>query len=217
MSPKRRISKRKIGGLAVVAVGLLTVFIWNHRPTRTVIATPPEPTHAVAPVTETPPAPQPVQVEKPVSLAPVPQPAPKPKARSQAQTQAPAVKPPKEPLHDPDARDALALVGLDSNAEQYWLEAIYDTSLPDNEREDLMEDLNETGFNDPNNLTADDLSLVANRLAIIDSVLPNVDDFMAPHLLEARKDLVNMLPIGESALSGQPEATSRAGGIFSNA
>jgi hypothetical protein len=81
---------------------------------------------------------------------------------------------------------------MDSDAEQYWLAAIYDTNLPANEREDLMEDLNETGFADPKNLTADDLPLIASRLALISAILPNTDDFMAPHLLEAQKDLVKM-------------------------
>ena len=98
----------------------------------------------------------------------------------------------KEPLHDPDAREALALVGLDPAAEQYWLDAIFDSSLPGNERADLMEDLNETGFVDPKNLTANDLPLILSRLQIIDAVLPNADDFMIDHLLEAQKDLVNM-------------------------
>jgi hypothetical protein len=36
------------------------------------------------------------------------------------------------------------------------------------------------------------LALIINRLAIIDAVLANADDFMTPHLLEAQKDLVNM-------------------------
>src|SRR4051794_31732347 len=47
----------------------------------------------------------------------------------------------KEPLKDPVARDALTLVGLDSEAEAYWFAAINDLSLPANERQDLIEDL----------------------------------------------------------------------------
>src|SRR5262249_39102473 len=97
----------------------------------------------------------------------------------------------KEPLQDPDARDALALVGLDGQAEQYWMDAIYDTNLPDKEREDLMEDLNEVGFADPKNLTADDLPLIISRLQLIEEITP-ADDFMAEHLGEAYKDLANM-------------------------
>ena len=86
-----------------------------------------------------------------------------------------------------------ARVGEDPAADLYWLDAIFDTSLPDQEREDLMEDLNEVGFDDPKNITADDLPLIFNRLELIDGVLPNADDFMTEHLLEAQKDLINML------------------------
>ena len=186
MNSGRRISKGKIGGLVVLIAGVVGVILWNRHP----VPAPPQPTQTVAPIAETPLR----QVETPPKVEPVKessvQPTPKPKAPVQAQ--APAAKPPKEPLHDPDARDALALVGLDPDAEQYWLSAIYDSNLPDNEREDLMEDLNETGFADPKNLTADDLPLIVSRLEIIDAVLPNTDDFMAQHLLEAQKDLIDM-------------------------
>jgi hypothetical protein len=156
-----------------------------------------------APIAQRPPERvQPVSVAPAVSetVPPEPvkdsaQPAPKPKSSSPMQAQntpSTVVSPPKESLHDPEAREALAWVGMDPEAEQYWLGAIFDTSLPDKEREDLMEDLNETGFADPKNLTADDLLLVMNRLQIIDAVLPDADDFMADHLLEAQKDLINM-------------------------
>ena len=188
MNSGRRISKGKIGGLVILMAGVMGVILWNRQPARPVVPAPPP---SAAPIAETPIP----QVVEPARVEPVKessvQPAPKPKAPVQAQ--APAAKPPKEPLHDPDARDALALVGLDPDAEQYWLSAIYDSSLPDNEREDLMEDLNETGFADPKNLTADDLPLIISRLEIIDAVLPDTDDFMAEHLLEAQKDLANML------------------------
>jgi hypothetical protein len=102
-------------------------------------------------------------------------------------------------LEDPDARDALALVGVDAAADVYWLDAIFDPTLPDNERADLMEDLNEVGFDDPKNLTADDLPMILSRLELIDAILPSVDPFMSPHLLEAQKDLSNMLATATSA------------------
>jgi hypothetical protein len=104
-------------------------------------------------------------------------------------------------LQNQDARDALAMVGTDDDADQYWLNAIFDTSLPDKERQDLIEDLNEAGFDDPKNVTADDLPLILNRLELIDAVLPNADDFMTQHLLEAQKDLISML----ATASGQPQ------------
>jgi hypothetical protein len=129
----------------------------------------------VGPVKETP-VQLPHQSQKPL---PMPTPGQQPK-------------PSKEPPRDPAARDALALVGVDPEAENYWLDAIFDGSLPDKERDDLMEDLNEVGFSDANNPTADDLPLIVNRLQIIDQVLPYADPFMTGHLLEARKDLANM-------------------------
>jgi hypothetical protein len=99
---------------------------------------------------------------------------------------------PKE-IADPLARVALSLVGVDPDAEQYWLEAIYDPSLSDQEREDLMEDLNEEGLSDPRNPGLQDLPVILNRLAIIEEVAPYADEFMLPHIWEAYKDLGDLL------------------------
>lgn len=91
------------------------------------------------------------------------------------------------------ARVALAFVGEDPDAEEYWLEAIFDPSLPNGEeREDLMEDLNEVGFKDPDHPDPDDIPLISSRLEIIEEVAPFGDDFMIEQLGEAYKDLVNM-------------------------
>jgi hypothetical protein len=90
------------------------------------------------------------------------------------------------------ARDALALVGADQDAEDYWFDAISDPNLSDQQREDLMEDLNEEGLSDPKNPSADDLPLIVNRLRIIEETAPYADDFMLEHLGEAYKDLMNM-------------------------
>lgn len=100
---------------------------------------------------------------------------------------------PENSLEATDARAALALVGIDDEADQFWLNAIFDTDIPDKDRADLMEDLNEVGFDDPKNITEDDLPLILNRLELIQAVLPDADDFMTEHLLEAEKDLVSML------------------------
>ena len=115
---------------------------------------------------------------------------------SQRVTSAPAqTKKPKEPLHDPEARTALSLVGIDPDAEAYWLGAIFDSSLPENEREDLMEDLNEEGLSDAKHPGPQDLPVILNRLALIEEILPFADEFMVEHLGEAYKDLVNLAPI----------------------
>jgi hypothetical protein len=176
----------------IVAGGIVAAVLSQQKPAPKVAVAPPPQARPVAPVTE------PISVAVPESIPEEPvnepqvQPAPKPKPTPRPIAQAPAVNPGKEPLHDPDARDALALVGLDPDAEQYWLDAICDTSLPDNERADLMEDLNETGFADPKNLTVDDLPLITNRLRLIAQIAPQLDPFMQKHLGEAYGDLTQM-------------------------
>jgi len=183
--------------LGVLIIGFsIGLFILSRQTTEPIASVQPQP--KMPTVKESQASLTPLIVEQPASAAPAKsaevQPAPKPAEapRVQAQNSQPA-NPGKEPLHDPEAREALALVGTDLDADQYWLEAIFDTSLPDSEREDLMEDLNEVGFDDPKNLTADDVPLIVSRLQIIDAVLPSADDFMTVHLQEAQKDLGNML------------------------
>lgn len=194
MNPNRQLSKKKLF-LAVLIVCSAAVWLWRSQQSAPKIAAP---AIQPAPVTQAPaapPAPEmaPPQENPPPAVEPVNPVAVRSKAKTSkvAQNQ-PSQKPPKEPLHDPDARDALALVGLDQQAEQYWLQAIFDTNLPDKEREDLMEDLNEVGFADPKNLTSDDLPLILSRLQLIEQLEPTVDPFMKEHLDEAYKDLSNM-------------------------
>lgn len=104
--------------------------------------------------------------------------------------------PTKVPLQDPIARDALALVGSDPEAELYWVAAINDLSLPANERQDLIEDLNEEGLSDPKNPTIDDLPLIFNRLAIIETIGPDAaDQVNADAFAEAYKDLLNLAQV----------------------
>ncbi len=99
----------------------------------------------------------------------------------------------KPPRQDLVARAALALVGVDSEAEQYWVMAINDPSLSENEREDLIEDLNEEGFEDPKNPAVEELPLIVNRLQIIEEYAPAaMDEVNARSFAEAYKDLVNM-------------------------
>jgi len=111
-------------------------------------------------------------------------------------TDAPAVQPNqprrgKRELQDPEAREALSLVGADPKAEEYWLKAINNPNLPAKEREDLIEDLNEVGYSDPKNLTANDLPLILKRIAIVEK-LEAMDDVNAAAIKEALKDLTRM-------------------------
>ncbi len=106
----------------------------------------------------------------------------------------------KEPLKDPIAREALSLVGLDPEAEAYWFEAINDMNLPPNERQDLIEDLNEEGLPDPKHPTIDDLPLIFSRLELIETIGPAAaDEVNADAFNEAYKDLLNL---AELAMGG---------------
>ena len=93
----------------------------------------------------------------------------------------------------PLAHLALASVGVDDLAEQLWLRAINDPDLSPNDRSNLIEDLNEDGFPDPKNLTAEDLPLIEARLALINRISPDaMDDTNGAAFEEARKDLLEM-------------------------
>jgi hypothetical protein len=117
-----------------------------------------------------------------------------------AATNSAAGNPADEPLADPFARIALTFVGADPDAEAYWFAAINDLSLPPNERQDLIEDLNEVGLPDPEHPTVDDLPLIFNRLALIETIGPDAaDEVNADAFLEAYKDLLNL---AELAMGG---------------
>jgi hypothetical protein len=106
---------------------------------------------------------------------------------------APKARPGKPPIQDPMARAALSYVGADPDAELYWYQAINDPSLGPQERQDLIEDLNEDGLSDPHNPTADDLPLILNRIQIIEEVVWDaMDEVNADAFMEAYKDLVNL-------------------------
>jgi len=111
------------------------------------------------------------------------------------------------PIHAADrlraaGDDGVALegVGKDPAAEQIWVAAINDTTIAPRDRKNLIEDLNETGFDDPRNLTPDDLPLIENRIAIIEQLYPSaVDDTNVAAFDEAYKDLLAM----RARLTGQ--------------
>jgi hypothetical protein len=83
-------------------------------------------------------------------------------------------------------------------------------------RSNLIEDLNEDGFADPRNLTANDLPLIQNRIALIEQLAPNaMDQVNAAAFKEAYKDLVNMraklranrLPADNQQRSSRPQSS----------
>jgi hypothetical protein len=107
---------------------------------------------------------------------------------------------PSAPADPAAARRALSLVGVDPDAEAVWAGAINDPSRTAHERQDLIEDLNEDGFPDPKHVTAEDLPLIENRLALIEQLAPEaMDDVNAAAFAEAYKDLVDMYGRAASA------------------
>ena len=95
---------------------------------------------------------------------------------------------------NPIARKALAGVGADPESERVWLEAINDPNLPANERQDLIEDLNEDGISNPAKPTQRDLPLIRSRISLIEQLTPTaMDQTNAAAFKEAHKDLVNMV------------------------
>jgi hypothetical protein len=97
------------------------------------------------------------------------------------------------PQDKPIERVALSFVGADPAAEAIWFKAINDPQTSAHDRSDLIEDLNEEGFENPHNPTFDDLPLIENRIAIIETLAPDsMDDVNAAAFAEAYKDLTNM-------------------------
>jgi len=103
----------------------------------------------------------------------------------------------KKVVQDPLARDALAMVGVDPDAEMYWFAAIQDPTLPKSERQDLIDDLNEEGLADPKHPTMDDLPLILSRLEILEAVVPSLSDEF--DWKESYGDLLNL---AELAMGG---------------
>ncbi len=95
----------------------------------------------------------------------------------------------KEPL----ARLALAYAGADPQANEFYTKAINDAALPKDNRRELIEDLNQDGFIDKKNLSANDLQLIQNRIALVENLAPNaLDPVNAAAFKEAHKDLLKM-------------------------
>ncbi len=96
-------------------------------------------------------------------------------------------------IQDPLARVALSFVGVDRDAEWYWLEAINDPRLSADERRNLIEDLNEDGFVDPQRPSPAELPLIVNRLQLLEQIAPSaMDQVNWEAFMEAYKDLANM-------------------------
>lgn len=101
------------------------------------------------------------------------------------------------------AYQALRLVGVDAEAERTWRRAIDDPRMPSGKRSDLIEDLNNEGFQDNSHPNKADLPLVLARLELIERLLPLAkDDVNRAAFGEAYKDLLAMYV----RLGGEPRA-----------
>lgn len=146
------------------------------------------PLEAPAPETADPPP----EMAAPEALQPAPPDQAKPQKAARQQQSG---KKPKPPLKDEGARVALCFVGSDPEAEAYWYDAINNPDLPANERQDLIEDLNEEGLADRKNPTPEDLPIIINRILILEGLDP-MDKVNADATDEALKDLYNLLVRG---------------------
>jgi hypothetical protein len=161
---------------------------WPLEPARTMGDVPPAAPPAEAPAAVT-------EVNSPAAPDPAPQAEPPAKpAKTDTKAQpAQGGRPAKEPVKDPVAREALAWVGADPEAEAYWYGAINNPDLSAHERQDLIEDLNEDGLSDPKHPSPDDLPLIINRILLIEELGPDaMDQVNADAFQEAYKDLLNL-------------------------
>lgn len=96
----------------------------------------------------------------------------------------------KEPL----ARLALNFAGANAQADELYRAAINDAGLSVDQRRELIEDLNQDGFENLRKPTPRDLELVKNRLELINRYRNDVDHkVVVGAFKEAEKDLLNML------------------------
>lgn len=109
----------------------------------------------------------------------------------------------------PMAREALTYVGTDVDANDFWASAINNPDLSADDRSNLIEDLNEAGFPDPQHVTSNDLPLIESRIALIETLAPDaMDATNAAAFDEAYKDLVKMRD------DLQPQAATERGQQF---
>ena len=94
---------------------------------------------------------------------------------------------------EPFARVALNYTGIYPQADQLWRNTVTDMSVPEEHRKNLIEDLNEVGFNDPQHITPSDLPLIEKRLNILEDLAKNTSDpANLAAIKEAYKDLAGM-------------------------
>jgi len=95
-------------------------------------------------------------------------------------------------LKEPLGRFALSFAGADPAADKLYHTAINDAGLAEVDRANLIEDLNEVGYENLKSLTPGDQKLIASRLDLIKRFRADSDPKLAPAFDEAEKDLRSM-------------------------
>jgi hypothetical protein len=93
--------------------------------------------------------------------------------RNKAPAPTPEVQPPpdtEDTVADPIAHEALIYVGLDPRATEYWIEAINDPEVSEDERHELIVNLREAGVSNVQNPTPEDLELITTRIRLIEAI-----------------------------------------------
>lgn len=91
-------------------------------------------------------------------------------------------------------RFALNFAGANPQADALWSTAVLDPAVPLRNRDDLIEDLAEDGFENRRNPTERDLAIAKNRLALIEKYRSSADhERIAGAFAEAQRDLQRIL------------------------
>ncbi len=110
------------------------------------------------------------------------------------------------------AQVALASVGVDPDADQYWVAAVNDPNVSAAERRALILELNQAGFPDPRRPSTDDLPLIASRIALLEQIgAAPIDSANASAFDEVYRDLLGMfasVAAPADASINSPDATA---------
>ncbi len=104
-----------------------------------------------------------------------------------------------DPKTNPDGKErlgrfALNFAGLNAQADNLWQKAIFDKVISVKDRNELIEDLNQDGFESTRNPTQRDLLLIRNRLALIARYRGQTDEpGITAGFDEVQRDLQRML------------------------
>ena len=125
--------------------------------------------------------------------------------RNKAPVPAPELQPPsdtEDTMTDPIAHEALIYVGSDPRATEYWIEAINDPEVSEDERHELIVNLREAGVSNVQNPTPEDLELITTRIRIIEAIGGDaLDETNADAFRDAYGSLVQLANLASQQLA----------------